>query len=77
MYQEQDFSSQVIKSVQAINITQPTDFFNRISAVKSFDETSESSDLAEANKRVANILGKSDFNASITTINSSFKQPNT
>lgn len=62
MYQDLGFSSQVIKSVQVLNISQPTDFINRIKAVKSFDAQPESNDLAEANKRVKNILAKSDFN---------------
>jgi len=61
MYQDKGFSSQVIKSVQVIGISQPTDFVNRIKAVKSFDAQVESRDLAEANKRVKNILAKSDF----------------
>ncbi|MCF6193271.1 MAG: glycine--tRNA ligase subunit beta [Kangiellaceae bacterium] len=63
MYQDKGYSSQVIKSVQAINITHPTDFVNRINAVKSFDARVESRDLAEANKRVKNILTKSGFDA--------------
>ncbi len=71
MYQELDFSSQVIKSVQVLNVTKPTDFLNRIKAVKSFDSQSESSDLSEANKRVKNILAKSDFDPATTTIDQS------
>ena len=71
MYQEQGYSSQVIKSVQTLNITCPSDFVNRIKAVKSFDAQTESSDLAEANKRVKNILAKSDFNSDKALINQS------
>jgi len=63
MYHDKGYSSQIIKSVQALNITRPTDFVNRIDAVKSFDAQAESGDLAEANKRVKNILAKSDFDA--------------
>ena len=78
MYQDLDFSSQVIKSVQILNITQPTDFVNRIKAVKSFDAQSESGDLAEANKRVKNILAKSDFDPAKATIDQSlFEQDET
>ena len=61
LYQDKGISSQVIKSVQALNITQPTDFEKRVQAVQSFDSQEASSDLAEANKRVKNILAKSDF----------------
>jgi len=63
MYQDKGISSQVIKSVQALNITQPTDFEKRVEAVQSFDSQDESKDLAEANKRVKNILAKSNFKA--------------
>lgn len=61
MYQDLGFSSRVIKAVQILGISQPTDFVNRIKAIKSFDSKAESNDLAEANKRVKNILAKSDF----------------
>ena len=61
MYQDKGISSQIIKSVQVLNISSPMDFLNRINAVKSFDSQPESQDLAEANKRVKNILAKSDF----------------
>jgi len=61
MYQDKGISSQVVKSVQAINITQPTDFKNRVDAVQKFDSQEESKDLSEANKRVKNILTKSNF----------------
>jgi len=71
MYQEQGVSSQVIKSVQAISITQPSDFLKRINAVQSFDAKPESRDLAEANKRVKNILEKSNFNVDEITIDPS------
>jgi len=69
MYQEKGFSSQSIKAVQALNISQPTDFYNRLEAVKTFDSQPESADLAEANKRVKNILSKSDFNFATSSIN--------
>jgi len=71
MYQEKGFSSQSIKAVQALNISRPTDFYNRLEAVKSFDSQPESADLAEANKRVKNILSKSDLNFEANQINQS------
>jgi len=71
MYQELGFSSRVIKSVNVLNITKPTDFYARIQAVKAFDQIEESADLAEANKRVKNILAKSDFDADGANIDQS------
>ncbi|MGX5172395.1 glycine--tRNA ligase subunit beta [Aliikangiella sp. IMCC44653] len=64
MYQAAAIPTQVIAAVQALNITQPTDFANRIKAVNAFNQTAESADLAEANKRVKNILQKSDSKVS-------------
>ncbi len=61
MYQEQGINTQVIHSVQELAVTQPFDFKRRVEAVASFNETEESADLAEANKRVKNILEKSEF----------------
>jgi len=63
MYQDKGISSQVIKSVQALKINQPYDFENRVNAVQIFDALDESKDLSEANKRVKNILAKSDCDA--------------
>ena len=68
MYQDKGYSSQIVKSVQALNITRPTDFVSRIEAVKSFNAQAESGDLTEANKRVKNILEKSGFDADKTLI---------
>lgn len=68
MYQDKGIPTQVINSVQALAITQPTDFEIRVKAVSGFNESAESHDLAEANKRVKNILQKSDFDASTVSI---------
>lgn len=68
MYQDKGIPTQVINSVQALAITQPTDFEIRVKAVSRFNESTESHDLAEANKRVKNILQKSDFDASTVSI---------
>jgi len=69
LYQDVGYSSRVVKSVLVLNITRPTDFVNRISAVKSFDAQPESNDLSEADKRVKNILAKSDFDPCKNNIN--------
>jgi glycyl-tRNA synthetase beta chain len=58
MYQAEKIPTQVIAAVQALNITKPADFANRVNAVNAFNQTAESADLAEANKRVKNILQK-------------------
>ncbi|TQV88548.1 glycine--tRNA ligase subunit beta [Aliikangiella coralliicola] len=68
MYQEKGINTQVINSVQELNVTQPLDFYNRIKAVDLFNKTPESADLAEANKRVKNILEKSDFDPAAVNI---------
>ena len=71
MYQAQGLSTQVIAAVQAINVTCPSDFAKRVKAVETFNQSEASSDLAEANKRVKNILAKSDSNANQMTIDKS------
>ena len=71
LYQEQSVALPVIKSVQALNITAPTDFYHRVMAVSQFSAQPESGDLAEANKRVKNILAKSDFKPNSIAIDSS------
>ncbi len=70
-YQSMEIATQVISAVQAIGITSPADFKNRVFAVDRFNQSAESADLAEANKRVKNILQKSDFNSDKTQINQS------
>lgn len=68
-YQDKGISSQVVNAVQELAITQPLDFHNRVIAVENFNQTAESSDLAEANKRVKNILQKSTFKPDEVEIN--------
>lgn len=68
-YQSQNISTQVIASVQSLNLTKPADVNKRVFAVEAFNKTPEAADLAEANKRVKNILEKSDFDPSKTKIN--------
>ncbi|MDF7666399.1 glycine--tRNA ligase subunit beta [Orbaceae bacterium ESL0727] len=57
-YQEQGFSVDVIQAVLALNPTQPADFDARIKAVSYFRNLPEAASLADANKRVSNILTK-------------------
>ena len=71
MYQSMEFPTQAIQSVQALKITQPTDFAKRVKAVTQFNQSDESADLAEANKRVKNILQKSEFDPAAIQIDES------
>ena len=71
LYQSQDIPTQVISSVQALSITQPYDFGQRVKAVDRFNHSEESKDLAEANKRVKNILQKSEVDLSEIKIDES------
>ncbi len=60
MYTEQGVSVDTIQSVQAINPHMPLDFDQRIRAVQAFSALPQASMLADSNKRVANILAKSE-----------------
>ena len=60
MYTEQGVSVDTIQAVQAINPYMPLDFDQRIRAVQAFRALSQASMLADSNKRVANILAKSE-----------------
>ncbi|GAA0317527.1 glycine--tRNA ligase subunit beta [Psychrobacter aestuarii] len=60
MYTEQGVSVDTIQAVQAINPHMPLDFDQRIHAVQHFRALPQAAGLADANKRVANILAKSE-----------------
>lgn len=57
-YQEQGFAIDTIQSVLARNPTKPADFDARVKAVTHFRTLPAAVSLAEANKRVSNILSK-------------------
>lgn len=67
-YQEQSFSAQVIQAVTALEITQPADLDKRIRAVAEFNKLEQSEALAAANKRVSNILAKSEVDVSSLSV---------
>lgn len=69
-YQEKGFALDTIQAVLAINPTKPADFDTRVNAVTHFRTLPEAYSLAEANKRVSNILSKSE-NAIPENINAS------
>lgn len=59
-YQEQGHSVDTIQAVLARRPTRPADFDARVGAVSYFRTLEEAAALAAANKRVSNILAKSD-----------------
>lgn len=59
-YQNQDIATATINAVMACKPDSPLDFENRVKAVHQFEQLSEASDLAAANKRISNILKKQD-----------------
>lgn len=59
-YQEQGYSIDTIQAVLARHPTRPADFDARMKAVTHFRTLDEAAALAAANKRVSNILSKSD-----------------
>jgi glycyl-tRNA synthetase beta chain len=72
LYQDQGLATEVFAAVKAKRPEQPLDFDARVQAVAAFINRSESDNLASANKRVNNILTKSeptveeeDFNSSL------------
>lgn len=59
-YQDQNISTDIVKAVMARRPTRPSDFNKRIEAVTAFRALEASKSLAAANKRVGNILAKTD-----------------
>ena len=75
MYTEQGVSVDTIQAVQAINPHMPLDFDQRIRAVQAFSTLSQASMLADSNKRVANILAKSEVIVSDTVNETLLTEP--
>ncbi len=75
MYTEQGVSVDTIQAVQAINPHMPLDFDQRIRAVQAFSELSQASMLADSNKRVANILAKSEVSVADTVNEALLSEP--
>ncbi|MDP2560514.1 glycine--tRNA ligase subunit beta [Psychrobium sp. 1_MG-2023] len=61
-YQDQNVDTNVVKAVMARRPTRPSDFNKRIEAVTAFRALEASKSLAAANKRVGNILAKTEAN---------------
>ena len=75
MYTEQGVSVDTIQAVQAINPHMPLDFDQRIRAVQTFSNLPQASMLADSNKRVANILAKSEVDVANTVDESLLSEP--
>ncbi|MDB2409243.1 glycine--tRNA ligase subunit beta [Pseudomonadales bacterium] len=71
VYQDQGLPVEVFTAVKANTISSPLDFNARVQAVAAFIKTSESESLASANKRVSNILEKSDGSVNAADFNTS------
>lgn len=59
-YEEDKIAAEVFHAVQAKQLSQPLDIDSRVQAVNAFSQLPEAEALAAANKRVSNILAKSD-----------------
>ncbi len=57
-YQEANVAAEIFQSVHAKQLTVPVDINQRVYAVEAFTKLAEAPALAEANKRVSNILNK-------------------
>ncbi|TAK62148.1 glycine--tRNA ligase subunit beta [Methylobacter sp.] len=57
---DQGYTTDEFDSVIAVNPAEPLDFMQRLQAVKAFRQLPEAESLAAANKRIRNILKKSD-----------------
>ena len=75
MYTEQGVSVDTIQAVQAINPHMPLDFDQRIRAVQTFSELPQAEKLADSNKRVANILAKSEVSVADTVDEALLSEP--
>ena len=72
-YEEDKIDAEVFLAVQAKQLSQPLDIHSRVQAVNAFRQLPEAQALAAANKRVSNILAKSDSNGN-DTINTALLQ---
>jgi glycyl-tRNA synthetase beta chain len=57
---DKGFTADEFEAVLAVNPAEPLDFIQRLQAVKAFRQLPEAESLAAANKRILNILKKSD-----------------
>ncbi|MFT0211597.1 glycine--tRNA ligase subunit beta [Pseudomonas sp. F1_0610] len=62
-YEDEGVDISVYQAVRALSPKSPLDFDQRVKAVQAFRQLPEAAALAAANKRVTNLLGKSDSDA--------------
>lgn len=74
-YEDDGISAEVFMSVLAKQLDNPLDFHLRIQAVNQFNQLAEASALAAANKRVSNILAKSEDDLSGEVDSALFEKP--
>lgn len=74
MYQEMSIPVEVFNAVATKKLDNPYDIYLRVQAVNVFNYLPEAQSLAAANKRVSNILAKSDATTSTPVTNSLFQQ---
>ena len=67
-FMDKEITVEEFQSVFVVRPTRPLDFHLRILAVRNFNLLPESASLAEANKRVSNLLAKQNFNAEDTAV---------
>ena len=67
-FMDKETTVEEFQSVFVVRPTRPLDFHLRILAVHNFNLLPESASLAEANKRVSNLLAKQNFNAEDTAV---------
>lgn len=67
-YEDEGVDISVYQAVRALSPSSPLDFDQRVKAVQAFRQLPEAAALAAANKRVTNLLGKSDASAALAKI---------
>ena len=67
-FMDKEITVEEFQSVFVVRPTRPLDFHLRILAVHNFNLLPESASLAEANKRVSNLLAKQNFTAEDTAV---------
>ncbi len=74
-YKTQSIPTEIIQSIEVLNISNPLDFDLRVKAVETFLKDESAQSLAIANKRVANILKKDKSNHDLTLNNTLLVEP--
>ena len=74
-YLDRKVTVDVFEAVSALSPSRPLDFDKRIKAVTAFSEMAEAESLAAANKRVGNILKKSDAGTDINVDETLLTEP--